>query len=133
MTRQPSCIGRRGKGLRSSFPAARPSRPSRHGYRSRRSPRALFRYVRRGGHVRSCGLCGAAVARIVKQRAEAAGLDPAEISAHSLRAGFVTSAAESGVSIQKIQETSGHKSTVVLAGYVRRVDMFKDHAGAAFL
>ena len=42
-------------------------------------------------------------------------------------------AAESGASILKIQETSRHKSTDVLAGYVRRVDMFKDHAGAAFL
>jgi hypothetical protein len=28
---------------------------------------------------------------------------------------------------------SRHKSTDVLSGYVRRVDLFKDHAGAAFL
>lgn len=75
----------------------------------------------------------AIVALVVKEYAEAAGLDPAEFSGHSLRAGFVTSAAESGASILKIQETSRHKSTDVLAGYVRRVDLFKDHAGAAFL
>ena len=93
----------------------------------------LFRAVHRGGHVRAWGLRGADVAEIVKQYALAAGLDPAEFSGHSLRAGFVTSAAESGASILKIQETSRHKSTDVLAGYVRRVDLFKDHAGAAFL
>jgi hypothetical protein len=93
----------------------------------------LFRAVHRGGHVRAWGLRGADVAAVVKQHAERAGLDPAEFSGHSLRAGIVTSAAESGASILKIQETSRHKSTDVLAGYVRRVDMFKDHAGAAFL
>jgi site-specific recombinase XerD len=93
----------------------------------------LFRAVRRGGHVRPWGLRGADVAQVVKQYAEKAGLDPQEFAGHSLRAGFVTSAAESGASILKIQETSRHKSTDVLAGYVRRVDLFKDHAGAAFL
>jgi integrase len=93
----------------------------------------LFRAVRRGGYVQPQGLNGADVAAIVKRYARKAGLDPIEFSGHSLRAGFVTSAAESGASILKIQETSRHKSTDVLAGYVRRVDMFKDHAGAAFL
>jgi hypothetical protein len=66
------------------------------------------------------------VAKIVKQYALAAGLDPAELSGHSLRAGFVTSAAETGASILKIQETRRHKSVDVLAAYVRRVDLFKD-------
>jgi hypothetical protein len=33
----------------------------------------------------------------------------------------------------KIQEVSRHKSVDVLSGYVRRVDLFKDHAGAGFL
>jgi site-specific recombinase XerD len=93
----------------------------------------LFRAVHRGGHVRSRGLSGHAVAEIVKQHALAAGLDPAEFSGHSLRAGFVTSAAETGASVLKIQETSRHKSVDVLAAYVRRVDLFKDHAGAGFL
>jgi site-specific recombinase XerD len=91
------------------------------------------RAIHRGGHVRSWGLPGHAVAKIVKQYALAAGLDPVEFSSHSLRAGFVTSATETGASILKIQETSRHKSVDVLAGYVRRVDLFKDHAGAGFL
>ena len=93
----------------------------------------LFRAIHRGGHVRAWGLPGHAVAKIVKQYALAAGLDPAEFSGHSLRAGFVTSAAETGASVLKIQETSRHKSVDMLAGYVRRVELFKDHAGAGFL
>jgi integrase len=93
----------------------------------------LFRQVHRGGHVRSWGITGRVVAEVVKQYAVAAGLDPQEFSGHSLRAGFVTSAAESGASILKISEVSRHKSTDVLAGYVRRADLFKDHAGAGFL
>jgi site-specific recombinase XerD len=36
-----------------------------------------------------------AVADVVKDYAERAGLDPADFGGHSLRAGFVTSAAES--------------------------------------
>ena len=69
----------------------------------------------------------------MKRYAAMAGLDPAEFSGHSLRAGFVTSAAETGATIFKIAEVSRHKSTGVLAGYVRRVDLLKDHVGAAFL
>jgi site-specific recombinase XerD len=93
----------------------------------------LLRAVHRGGHVRPWGLCGHDVALIVKRYALAAGLDPTAFSGHSLRAGFATSAAETGASVLKIMETTRHKSIDVLAGYVRRVDLFKDHAGAAFL
>jgi site-specific recombinase XerD len=93
----------------------------------------LFRVVWYGGHVKPQGLTGHDVARIVKKRAKAAGLDPSELSGHSLRAGFATSAAETGASVLKIMETTRHKSVDVLAAYVRRVDLFKDHAGAGFL
>jgi hypothetical protein len=36
-------------------------------------------------------------------------------------------------SVLKTKKMTRHKSVHVLAAYVRRVDMFKDHAGAAFL
>jgi hypothetical protein len=52
---------------------------------------------------------------------------------HSLRAGFLTSAAEHGASVSKMMEVSRHRSLDTLRGYVRRVDLFKEHAGAAFL
>ncbi len=60
-------------------------------------------------------------------------LDPKSFAAHSLRAGFLTSAAEHGASIFKMMDVSRHKSVDTLRGYVRRADSFKDHAGAGFL
>ena len=93
----------------------------------------LFRAIHRGGHVKPRGLRGHDVAIIVKTYAQKAGLNPEEFSGHSLRAGFVTSAAETGATIFKIAEVSRHKSVDVLRGYVRRADLFKEHAGAAFL
>jgi integrase len=51
----------------------------------------------------------------------AGGLDIASFSAHSLRAGFITSAAEAGASVWKISEVSRHASFDVLRGYIRSV------------
>ena len=75
----------------------------------------------------------ATVALVVKQYAKRAGLDPRSFAGHSLRAGFLTSAAEHGASVFKMMEVSRHRSVDTLRGYVRRVDLFKEHAGAAFL
>lgn len=76
---------------------------------------------------------GAIRGLIVKRYAKLAGLDPTQFAGHSLRAGFITSAAEGGAALLRIADQSRHKSLDVLRGYVRRADMFKDHAGAGFL
>jgi hypothetical protein len=62
-----------------------------------------------------------------------AGLDASTFSGHSLRAGFLTSAAAKGASIFKMRDQSGHKSVDTLRGYVRDAELFKDHAGAGLL
>jgi site-specific recombinase XerD len=93
----------------------------------------LFRPVMKGGRIQPEQLSGFSVAQIVKRYAERAGLDPAAYAGHSLRAGLITSAAEAGAAIHKIQEISRHKSVQVLSAYVRSADLFKEHAGAAFL
>ena len=93
----------------------------------------LFRPVLKGGRLQSVSLSAFSAAQIVKRYAERAGLDPAAYAGHSLRSGFLTSAAESGASILKMIEVSRHKSVDVLRGYVRRADLFREHAGAAFL
>jgi integrase len=62
-----------------------------------------------------------------------AGLDITEFGAHSLRAGFITSAAESGANLFKIMDVSRHKSVETVKGYVRTAELFKDHAGSSFL
>ena len=95
--------------------------------------RPVFRAVGRGGRVSCDALEPDSAARIVKRYAQRAGRDAASYAGHSLRSGFLTSAAESGASIWKMAEQSRHRSLDTLRGYVRRVDLFKEHAGAAFL
>lgn len=93
----------------------------------------VFRPVLKGGRMQQAALTPHSVALIVKRYARRVGLDPAGFAGHSLRAGFLTSAAEAGASVFKLSEVSRHKSLDTLRGYVRRVDLFKEHAGAAFL
>ncbi len=70
------------------------------------------------------------VARAVKAAVEAAGYDPEEYAGHSLRSGFITSAARAGVAERHIQDQSGHRSLPVLRGYIRRGSLFVDNAAA---
>jgi integrase len=93
----------------------------------------VFRRVRLGGKVGAAPLSGHAVAEIIKKLAERAGLDPVDFSGHSLRAGFVTSAVEDGATLPKIMEVTRHKSAEMVMIYSRRVDLFREHAGAGFL
>jgi site-specific recombinase XerD len=93
----------------------------------------VFRSIRRGDHVQTARLTDRSVANIVKSHAERAGLDSAEFSGHSLRAGFLTSAAKRGASIFKMMATSRHRSTASLVGYVRDQELFVDHAGSGLL
>jgi len=93
----------------------------------------VFRRVTRHGVVLPEALAAESVADIVKHYAARAGLDPDAYAGHSLRAGFLTSGAEAGASIFKLMEVSRHKSVDTLRGYVRRAELFKDHAGSGFL
>jgi site-specific recombinase XerD len=94
---------------------------------------ALFRPVAKGGKVDSARLSDRAVANVVKAHARRVGLNPADFSGHSLRSGFLTSAAARGASIFKMMDVSRHKSMDTLRGYVRDADLFRDHAGAGLL
>jgi integrase len=80
----------------------------------------IFVAVTRGGTITDRRLSGDAISAIVRRRATAAGLpDAAEMSAHSMRAGLVTSAHQAGVSEADISQQSGHKDLRVLRQYVR--------------
>jgi len=93
----------------------------------------LFRAVRLGGKISDEALKPDCTARVIKKYARRIGLDAAIYSGHSLRSGFLTSAAESGAFLLRMADQSRHKSLEALRGYVRRTDMWKDHAGGAFL
>jgi integrase len=59
------------------------------------------------------------VALIVKRRARTAGVPAAELSGHSLRAGYATAAAAAGVEERKIANVTRHKNLPVLRRYIR--------------
>src|SRR5712671_5869637 len=93
----------------------------------------IFRPIDRAGTVRASRLTCRSVAKFVKAYAARAGFDATTFSGHSLRSGFLTSAAAKGASIFKMMDQSGHKSVDTLRGYVRDAELFKDHAGAGLL
>ncbi len=67
--------------------------------------------------------------RLVRRAAFLANLDEdaGRFSAHSLRAGLCTAAAEAGASHQDVMHQSRHKSLTTLLGYIREATVFKDN------
>ncbi len=90
----------------------------------------LFRAVDWQGMLSAGPLSDKGVARIVKRRAKAAGLDPAKYSGHSLRAGLATAAAAAGKSERAIMAQTGHKSIPMVRRYIRAGDLFRENAAA---
>jgi integrase len=84
----------------------------------------VFRPVTRRGHVLSGRLSGDSIAKIIKHRVKTIGLDPARYSGHSLRAGFVTSAATAGAPAWRIKAQTGHASDALVGRYIRLSDPF---------
>jgi site-specific recombinase XerD len=93
----------------------------------------IFRPINKSGVVAASRLTDRSVANIVKAYAGLAGMDAKAFSGHSLRSGFLTSAAGKGASIFKMMDVSRHKSVDTLRGYVRDAELFRDHAGAGLL
>lgn len=67
------------------------------------------------------------VALIIKKLAAKAGCDPAAFSAHSLRSGFATAAAEGGASERAIMDQTRHRSLKQVRRYIRRGSLFRDN------
>jgi hypothetical protein len=84
----------------------------------------LFRPVNKADRVSDDRLTAQSVALIVKAHCERAGLDPAQFAGHSLRAGFLTSAAKRGAMTLV-------RSVDTFRGYVRDSESF--HAGEGLL
>ncbi|MCY4617733.1 MAG: tyrosine-type recombinase/integrase [Chloroflexi bacterium] len=94
---------------------------------------SLFQTTRRGGRLRGRPMRHSDIPLIVKHYAALIGLNPKDIAGHSLRAGFVTSAAVHHARLDKIMAVTRHKSPSTVMGYIRDVDVFADHAGKSFL
>jgi site-specific recombinase XerD len=83
-----------------------------------------FRAVDRHGRLGAGRLDAGSVARIVRRRAEAAGLAAADFAGHSLRSGFATAAARAGVPDRSIMRQGRWRSPASLDGYVRAGRLF---------
>jgi len=94
---------------------------------------ALFRRIDRHGVIGRGALSGAAVNLILKTRMAEVGLNAEGYSAHSLRAGLVTSAAMAGVPTWQIQRQTGHTTTQMVTRYIRSVGLFDGNAARAVL
>ena len=93
----------------------------------------LFRPIRVGGLVCDKPMRGNDVARVTKKLVARAGLDASVFSAHSLRSGFLSSAAEHKADVWAMQRQSRHRSLDTLAGYIQSKNLFVGHAGSGFL
>ena len=93
----------------------------------------LFQTMKRGGHLRGRPMHHSDIPRILKHYAALIGLDPKDIAGHSLRAGFVTSAAIHHARLDKIMAVTRHANPATVMGYIRDADAFADHAGQGFL
>jgi hypothetical protein len=89
---------------------------------------ALFRQVPKGGKRIGGRLGGRAYYDVIKQRIGCIGLDASKFGSHSMRSGWISTAARNGASVWKMKEISRHKSTDVLAGYIREAELFQQHA-----
>lgn len=91
----------------------------------------LFPRIAKGGRTMGADCMGGdSVALIIKKRAAAAGVE-LDLSGHSLRRGFVTSAVASGASERSIMNQTGHKSVQMVRRYIERHSVLTDNAAAA--
>ncbi|NKM58420.1 tyrosine-type recombinase/integrase [Rhizobium anhuiense] len=82
---------------------------------------SVFRAIGRWGTVSRRAIDPQSVNAILKQRAEMAGLDAGEFSAHGLRSGYLTEAANRGIPLPEAMEQSRHRSVQQAAGYYNNV------------
>ena len=89
---------------------------------------SLFRRFSKGSRLTEKRLTDQTVALLIKEYLQLAGIDSKNYSGHSLRSGFATSAAESGVEERSIMAMTGHKSTEMVRRYIKEANLFKNNA-----
>jgi len=78
---------------------------------------SVFRAIDRWGNVSRRALDPKAVNDIVKRRATLAGLNAGDFSAHGLRSGYLTEAANRGIPLPEAMEQSRHRSVQQASSY----------------
>ena len=88
----------------------------------------IFRRFVKGSKLSEKRLTDQTVAILIKEYLNLAGINSKNYSGHSLRSGFATSAAESGVEERNIMAMTGHKSTEMVRRYIKEANLFKNNA-----
>jgi site-specific recombinase XerD len=88
----------------------------------------IFRRFIKGSKLSENRLTDQTVALLIKEYLDLAGIDSKNFSGHSLRSGFATSAAESGVEERNIMSMTGHKSSEMVRRYIKEANLFKNNA-----
>ena len=88
----------------------------------------VFRRFVKGSKLSENRLTDQTVAILIKEYLNLAGINSKNYSGHSLRSGFATSAAESGVEERNIMAMTGHKSTEMVRRYIKEANLFKNNA-----
>ena len=88
----------------------------------------VFRSFVKGSKLSEKRLTDQTVALLIKEYLNLAGIDSKNFSGHSLRSGFATSAAESGVEERSIMSMTGHKSSEMVRRYIKEANLFKNNA-----
>jgi integrase len=78
---------------------------------------SVFRAIGRWGTVSRRAIDPQSVNAIIKQRVAMAGLEPGEFSAHGLRSGYLTEAANRGIPLPEAMEQSRHRSVQQASSY----------------
>ncbi|MCG5486293.1 MAG: site-specific integrase [Sinorhizobium meliloti] len=92
----------------------------------------IFRKIDQWGNINRRAITPQTVNLVVKTRAKQAGLDPTMFSAHGLRSGYLTEAANRGVPLQEAMQQSLHKSVAQAAGYYNDAERRMGRAARLF-
>jgi site-specific recombinase XerD len=90
----------------------------------------VWRAISQVGKLSTTHLTGQRICLIIKACCKAIGLDERNISGHSMRSGFATSAALAGVDLMGIMQVTAHKSSDTTMKYIRIANGFKTSATA---
>ena len=88
----------------------------------------IFRRFSKGSLLTENRLTDQSVVLLMKKYLDLAGIENKNFAGHSLRAGFVTVAAESGADERSIMAMTGHKTTQMVRRYIREANIFKNNA-----
>jgi hypothetical protein len=83
---------------------------------------AIFRRIDQWGNIDRRALTPQSVNLILKARCKHAGLDPELFSAHRLRSGYLTEAANRSIPLQEAMQQSLHKSVTQAASYYNNAE-----------